>query len=325
MVVSEDSFPIDAVITWVDGNDPAHKAKRKEYERREELEYDDVGGDIRYVNVGEIKYCVASILRFASFVRNIYIVTDGQDPQLGEFIERNFPGQSSKIRIVDHKVIYRGYEDFLPVFNSMAIETVLWRIPNLSEHFIMLNDDLMFVAPATPKDFFVGDKIVCYATRFSVHFAKLLQLLKPKKKGHKVVTFKSGMVNSAKVVGERWRFFRLGHNPHAMRVSVFEQFFSKHRELMEANMSQRFRELTSFNPTELSFLLCAKEKKLILRPKKGNNLYLLPKGHHYMADHMKKFRNSTKEKFCCVNSLNYACEEDQRSVLDWLKERLILK
>lgn len=318
-------YPIDAVVTWVDGNDPAHRAKRAKFEKKNESSNDDIGGDIRYTSVGEIKYCVASLLRFAPFLRTVWIVTDGQDPGIWNFLEKNFPGQAGKVKIVDHSVLYRGYEQYLPVFNSLSIETVLWRIPGLSEHFIYLNDDFMLVAPTSPSDYFVGDKPVCYAMWFSIPFARLLQFLKPKKKGHKVFTFKHSMVNAADAIGEKWRFFRLGHNPQSMRVSTFRDFFAEHPDLMLRNMSCRFREPFQYNPAELSFLLESRGNNLILHTKKGVNLYLLPKGHDYMEKHIRRFRASSTEKFCCMNSLDYAAPDDQKLALDWLEERLDLK
>ena len=318
-------YPIDAVVTWVDGNDPAHKAKRAMYGKKDERRNDDIGGDIRYTSVGEIKYCIASLLRFAPFLRTIWLITDNQDPMIWDFLEQHFPGQSSKVKIVDHTVLYRGYSQYLPVFNSLSIETVMWCIPGLSEHFIYLNDDFMLVAPTTPSDYFVGEKAVCYAMWFSLPFANLLQFLKPKKNGHKVFTFKHSMVNAATAIGEKWRFFRLGHNPQSMKVSTFSKFFEEHPDLMISNMSCRFREQHQYNPAELFFLLSAKEDKLILHTKKGVNLYLLPKGHKYMESHIQRFRNSTTEKFCCMNSLDYAAPEDQKLALDWLEERLGLR
>ena len=124
----EANFPIDAVVTWVDGNSPEHRKQRARYDLSGQSGKDDVAGEIRYSSLGEINYCIASILRFAPYIRNIFIVTDGQDPGLGDFVEKYFPGQSGRLKIVDHRVIYRGYEKYLPVFNSLSIETLLWRI-----------------------------------------------------------------------------------------------------------------------------------------------------------------------------------------------------
>ena len=82
---------IDAVITWVDGNDPVHRQKRNRLASPDMLKADDVAGDTRFVEVGEIAWCVASINRYAPWINKIYIVTDAQDPHLEEFMERNFP------------------------------------------------------------------------------------------------------------------------------------------------------------------------------------------------------------------------------------------
>ena len=58
---------IDAVITWVDGNDPVHRRKRMTYANPDMLLADDIAGDTRFVEVGEIAWCVASIKQVAMF------------------------------------------------------------------------------------------------------------------------------------------------------------------------------------------------------------------------------------------------------------------
>lgn len=73
---------IDAVITWVDGDDPAHKAKRMKYASSEVLGAADKAADTRFSDLGEIFWCVASLNRFAPWLNRIYIVTDAQDPGL---------------------------------------------------------------------------------------------------------------------------------------------------------------------------------------------------------------------------------------------------
>ena len=73
---------IDAVITWVDGDDPRHREKRSRYGHEKIFEAQDVAGDTRYSSLGEIFWCVASINRFAPWIDRIYIVTDGQDPKI---------------------------------------------------------------------------------------------------------------------------------------------------------------------------------------------------------------------------------------------------
>ena len=130
-------IPIDAVITWVDGNDPVLKKKRDAWlTEKHEDKSEDIAGPSRYSSSGELFFCVASILKFATFIRRIFIVTDGQDPHLDNFLRMNFPDTKTEIRIIDHTDIFKGYEQYLPTFNSLAIETMLYRIPDLSEYFI---------------------------------------------------------------------------------------------------------------------------------------------------------------------------------------------
>ena len=115
---------IDIVIPWVDGNDPVHTAKRLKHTTENEGNLEDVGGSSRFSSIGEIFYCILSINRFARFVRKIFIVTDGQDPHIGEELSAMLPKGMIPMEIVDHKVIFRGYEEYLPTFNSRAIAEI---------------------------------------------------------------------------------------------------------------------------------------------------------------------------------------------------------
>ena len=233
---SDISDPVDFVISWVDGNDPAHKQKLASYKGgHKNASRDDVAGSTRFANIGEINYCVASIHRFARFARQIFIITDGQNPNLEEFLSQHFDN-IIPIRIVDHKDIFKGYEEYLPTFNSRAIEAMMWRIPGLSERFVYLNDDFLFVAPCTEKDFFEGDKTVCYADWYSTPFAKFLRFIKPKKKGHKPIGFKDSMLNALAIIGESSRFLYLAHTPRALRKSFYEKFFAEHPDILVKNI-----------------------------------------------------------------------------------------
>lgn len=317
------NFPIDAVVAWVDGNDPIHKAKRRKYGNSAELSNDEVGGDIRFTSVGEIKYCVASLLRFAPFLRTIYIVTDAQNPDLDAFVHEYFPQSTTQIRIVDHKDIYRGYEEFLPVFNSLSIETLLYRIPGLSEHYIYLNDDFMLVAPSQPETFFRDGKAVCYASRFSIPFAKFLRAVKPPRGGKKIFGFKDAMVNAADAVKEKSSFPYIGHIPLALKKSIVEEFYRNNKELFIENIRPRFREPHQFNPQVLYYMLAERAGDCIVVPRKGTDLYVKPKNTPgYMAEKLRKFDKCKSALFCCFNSLDYASKEDQELAVSWIERRL---
>lgn len=321
--MSEQKFPIDAVVAWVDGNDPVHKAKRQKYGKSTELSNDEVGGDIRFTSIGEIKYCIASLLRFAPFLRTIFILTDSQNPQIDSFVQEHFPQRTTRIQVVDHKDIYRGYEEYLPVFNSLSIETLIYRVPGLSEHYIYLNDDFMLAAPATPETFFRDGKAVCYASRFSVPFAKLLRAVKPPRNGQKIFGFKDAMINAADAVGEKYTFPYIGHIPLALKKSVVETFYRNNHQLLIDNIRPRFREPHQFNPQVLYYMLGEKSGDCIVVPRKGTDLYVKPKNKPgYMAEKLRKFDECKSALFCCFNSLDYASKADQKLAISWIERRL---
>ena len=315
--------PIDVVITWVDGDDPAHKSKRRKYACSDELDNDDIGGEIRYRSVGEICYCVASILRFAPFVRKIFVVTDGQDQKLDGFIARNFPDNKTPIEIVDHKVIFSGYESCLPVFNSLAIETMLWRIPGLSDRFIYMNDDVMFASKVEPEDFFVGNKLVCYASRMSWHFAAFLRWAKHIGRSHKKFGFKDSMLNAADLLGMHGTFLLLEHTPHTYLRDVMETYYSAHPESVLQNISHRFRDESQYNPQELGYLMAESQGRAVIRSSKDNYLYAYPrKKKNYIDGKIREFDAHPNAKFLCINSITNAEPKDVDKVIAWLEKRL---
>lgn len=319
----EKGFQTDVVITWVDGEDPVHRAKRQAWMTgAREDQFDDIAGETRFRQIGEVALCVASVLRFARFVRRIFIVTDNQDPHLGDFIACNFPDNPVPIEIVDHTVLFRGYEHFLPVFNSLAIETMLWRIPGLSEHFIYLNDDVVFLSEVQQDDFFDSKgRPICPVTPYLTVFARALRALKPRRNGHKTFGFKDSMLNAEKELGYRILFGRMDHTPHALRKSFFEDFFETHPAVMERNIRHKFRHEEQYNPQALFYGAMLRKKEGIVVKPGDKLLYIKPKGRKYIEKKLKAAENTTC-KFCCINSLDTAPQADQAAVFNWLSRRL---
>lgn len=315
---------IDAVITWVDGDDPLHRAKRLQYGNQDLLEAEDVAGNTRFSSLGEIYYCVASLNRFAPWIHKIYIVTDGQDPHVEEFMEQHFPNGYIPIEIIDHKVIYQGYEQYLPTFNSIAIETMTWRIPGLSEHYIEFNDDLLLTSPVKPGDFFpTEDSSVCYATRCSMHWTKFTRMLKPHKNGRKQVTFKGNMYNAAIVANRRFFFLKLAHTPKALRKSFYEKYFSAHPDDMLRNVGHRFRHAEQFTSQELQYLMLESDGKLKVKSVAENLFFLQPKNRKgYVDKKMSRLAQMKNCKFACFNSLDKATEGERQLIISWIVNHL---
>lgn len=314
---------IDAVITWVDGNDPVHKQKRLRYGPPTLFKVNDIAGSTRYTSVGEIFWCVASLNRFAPWLNRIFIVTDGQDPGLDEFMATNFPDGFIPMQIVDHKEIFKGYEEVLPTFNSITIETMTWRIPDLSDRFIELNDDMVLVSPVKPSDFFTPDgKSVCYADPYSMAWTRITRFMKPKVHGHQQVTFKGIMYNAARIAGSRFIFYKLDHTPRALRRDFYEKIFTERKELIMRNIRHRFRDPDQYSAEVLQYMLLSKEGLCLRRSVKGNLLYLIPKDKDGYIERKLSKLDSGNYLFCCFNSVDQASSDDLGRIVKWISKRL---
>ncbi|MEX1011522.1 MAG: stealth family protein [Balneolaceae bacterium] len=277
---------IDAVITWVDGSDPEHRKRRltalkqnrlnecpdsrtepvttanvEEVRAESEPSHPQTvpigttlhaGTDeARFSDNGELGYCIAGIRTFAPWIDRIYLVTDGQVPS---FLtpERQ---KELNVRIVDHKVIFAGYEWALPTFNSRTIETAVWRIPDLSPHFIYFNDDFILTGPVRREEFFRDGKVISHGVQKRMHtygplrmkFSKTMNLLVKKVLGINRTMHHLQQIRSAQAAGFRNRYFRLFHMPHSLRKTTLETFFRENPELFENNIRYPFRDTNQFS------------------------------------------------------------------------------
>lgn len=138
---------IDVVYTWVNGADENWRLKKQEHSQQYNKKISEVAqSEARFMNNDELRYSLRSIFEYAPWVNNIYIVTDNQIPA---WLDNNCPN----VKIIDHREIFKNH-DFLPTFNSMAIEANLHHIPNLSEYFLYFNDDMFLGDYCRPEYFF---------------------------------------------------------------------------------------------------------------------------------------------------------------------------
>lgn len=315
----------DVVIAWVDGDDPVHKRKKISFlTPGKELNFEDIAGESRYKSTGEIYYCVASVLRYAPWVRKIFIVTDNQNPHVDEFVSKNFPDNKIPIELVDHKVIFRGYEEYLPTFNSLAIATMLWRIPGLSDTFLYFNDDVFLASPADKKMWFEGENTYIYAERFPALWARLLRWAKHLGKKHKVFGHKDPMLNSADILGSGY-FYLFPHAPVPMRRTWYEKFYTDHPDLLVHNICHRFRESSQFSSPTLFYVSAKRSGTLKVRSPKNTTCFFKPsikKTNNYMARKIAEADANKCLKFGCINSLGETTEEEQKMFKDWICRKL---
>ncbi|KAJ9469477.1 Exopolysaccharide phosphotransferase [Diplonema papillatum] len=145
--------PIDVVYTWVNGSDPWTKRNLAYYKglatasEGENATFDeDKVSASRFQDNQELRYSLRSVVLNAGWVRNVYLVTNGQIPS---WLNIDHP----RLKVVPHHQIYKNVSH-LPVFASPSIECHLHRIPGLSRRFLYLNDDVFFGRPVHPEDFY---------------------------------------------------------------------------------------------------------------------------------------------------------------------------
>jgi len=291
---------IDAVITWVDGADPALALKRNAYLSDAKAPLHDNGiNPHRWVCSDELNFCLRSIANNAPWMRRIWIVTDSQIPEIGPL-----PGDfASKITIVDHAVIFAGHEDALPSFNSLSIETMLWRIPGLAERFLYFNDDVFLTAPVNQEDFF-GDDGPVLRGRWTDH-SSLANCSAARDEAILLNHF--NQINAAAMIGyEADHVFESAHVVHPLLRSVMAELFDVFADDCRRNAGFRFRDTAQFLPQSLHNHAClASGDATILDTRDYLHVAVGALDRWSTADvHAYLGRAARREiKFLCVNDL----------------------
>lgn len=330
----EDNNSIDVVIAWVDGDDPHLTEKRNRYLISKSEKGQAGARSTRFASVNEIKYCVLSILTFAPFVRNIFIVTDEQDPNVHDDVKKYFPERVNSIRIVDHKEIFKDFEKYLPTFNSISIGNMIWRIDSLSENFVYFNDDVFLVRDVKPSDWLVDGKPVMRGKWVIPPFIRIIKQKVKKFFFRKLLkgpdykpkfSFRLVQWNAAYKAGMRFRMFFNCHTPHVINRKTVETFFNDNKSLFEKNISFRFRDQSQFNMSTLANHLEVLSGNR--NTAKLNLEYLVPSYYskRKMRRKVERVLNDSHVKSVCVQSLDSVSKEEQQKVFDWMDDFLGLK
>lgn len=323
--------PIDAVITWVDGGDPAHAERLRAYLAQTGGPRPAAADPTRFNDAGELDYCVASILRYAPWIERIHIVSDRQVPKLMQRLAGTPHGD--RLRLVDHREIFAGHEQHLPTFNSRAIITALWRIPGLAERFLYFNDDFALIQPVRPQDFFDDETMLVRGDwrlqsahrplRRAVLGLRRFLGRDPTRSPTARVRNLAAQEESARLAGYDREYLRMQHNPFPMRRSTLDRYFSAHPDRLEHNLSFRLRSPRQFK-TEC---LAAHLEFAAGRARLDNGLRTvqLKPSEQWLPRLRRKLAAADADAryaFACVQSLELASAPAQRTVIDWLDRRI---
>ena len=247
---------LDIVVTWVDDGDEQWRRLRDEYLG---VSTDEEGASPqRFRDWGLLKYWFRGIDAHVPWVRRIHLVTENPVP---DWLRTDHP----RLNVVRHRDFIP--EQYLPTFNSRAIEWNLHRIPGLSERFVYFNDDLFVLSPIGEDHFFegrlprafavsnalsVGDNI-SHAMLNNVgvlnrHFDKRTVIRRSFRKWFSP-HYGTGLLQNLALLP--WKRFTGFHNHHlalAMRRSVAQEIWEAEPELLDQTCRSRFRLYTDLNP-----------------------------------------------------------------------------
>lgn len=297
---------IDFVITWVNGDDPRWQAEKRRYDKNVDYSNDD--RKARYRDLDTLKYWFRSVEKNAAWVNKIYFVTWGHIPT---WLNTN----NDRLIIVKHDDFIP--KQYLPTFNSCAIEMNLHRIKGLSENFVYFNDDMFVMNKTKPTDFFKNGK---------PRDAAILSVITPSGKD----MFEHRLVNNSTVLNRRYKLIpvikkhpfkwfnpkygtkqfqsvplifkkkfstiRISHIPSSLKKSTFRYLWENERSAMENTSSQRFRSITCVNPWLVQALQMASGDFCPRSPKFGKLIKI--------SDDMSEVSNTIKHdksKLLCVN------------------------
>jgi hypothetical protein len=273
-----------------------------------------------------VDYCIRSILKFSPFVRRIHIVTDAQVPAVFEAARAWPTALKNKLALVDHREIFAGHEDCLPNFNSLAIESLLHRVPGLAEQFVYFNDDFMIIRPLTREAFFRQGRPVLHGrsaampeTRLSRRVRALWRKMFKPEPGSLRASNTQAQALGARMAGARERFLLAGHNPHPLRRSTLERFFTAHPQVLQRNIAYPLRDAAQFAPTALAHHLELQAGYAVVEPDECC-LYLKPASKGRTAERIAAATRDTGKTFACVQNLDEAKPPVQRQVLAWLDQ-----
>ena len=281
---------IDVVFTYVDGKDPKWLEKKNMYFNGD-LQH--LNGKLRFENINEIYYSVKSVLHFAPWINNIYIVTDDQKPPLKELYNSN------KIVIIDHKEIIPP--QFLPTFFSDVIESFIHNIPKLSEVFIYNNDDFFFFDKIYLSDIITNNKL------------KIINNFNIERAQADPCEYSKRIINTTKLLN--WDFYVNNHCSKILRKSTLKYIEKNYKDILDNLRGYKFRNDTSIQYLFLALNVDHKLNNNIIIPRNNNNYV----GHSFGTNYNESLKDHfvyKKCKFTCYNNMNHTYKPTFRKMMN---------
>lgn len=305
--------PIDFVILWVDPSDVKWQEERNRY-------YSNVNNDkkeSRYRDWDNLQYLFRGIEKFAPWINKVHFVTYGHIP---EWLNIDHP----KLNIVKHEVFIP--KEYLPTFNSDSIELNLYRISELSENFVLFNDDMFLLSPLNETDVFKDD-IPCDAALLNVHcydpetiftlapimnigiinkYYNFHTILKDNFKLWYNLSYGINLLRNIYLLPcPRFPGMRMDHLPCSHKKSTFKKLWDLEFDILDQTSKSKFRNRLSVNHWLMKEWNMVNGNFVPRSPKIGKSFAININNIEHVANYVK----NQKSKMVCLNDTEMSKDE----------------
>lgn len=302
---------IDAVVLWVNGSDPEWIKEKNLYAGKKNDSIDS--SEVRYRDWGILKYWFRAIETNMPWINRVFFITNGQVP---EWLNLD----SSRLRFIKHADYMP--KEYLPTFNSNPIELNLHRIDDLSEKFVLFNDDMYVMNPVESGDFFqdglplypaalhsivpMGDRneeimnhiyindLIVINRNFNINQLRKnwVNWFDPAKAGLRnallsfVLSYHNGYVG-----------FYNHHLPVPLRKSTIREVWQKEENILHTTSMNKFRSASDVNQYLFRYWELARQTFVPIREKKLGRYYVINDD----VEDLKNVLSDFQGKLICLN------------------------
>ena len=311
---------IDFLITWVDSNDPTWRKERSHYAALEHKEVDN--NDSRYRDWETLRYWFRGVEKFAPWVNNIFFVTCGHLPS---WLDTSHP----KLRIVKHADFIPA--EYLPTFSSRAIEFHLHKLVDLSDHFVLFNDDMFLLNNVKPSRFFrnglpcdlggmtinihsgmFGTSVLLAKTLINEHFNKWEVVKKKPSNWFNTAYLRQSLINLLCTCIRRNEFvgFVNPHLPYSFTKHTFDEVWAHCEKDLIRTSKNRFRNYGDIAPWLLRYWRLASNNFTPYNVLKKDQYFLID--DHIIPEIVDCIRQQKKEIICLNDNEDIPNSDDAK-------------
>lgn len=242
--------PVDVVYTWVDDQQPGYRGLLSQYAKDTRSSDPSRTRD----NLQTLRFSMRSLERYAPWVNHVYLLTCR--PQVPDWLNIEHP----KMTVVHHDEVMSP--EILPTFNSLAIITHLHRIPGLARRFLYLEDDMLFLAPVSLRDFTSVDGLQLVFEEKNPA-PRLEHIADPATAGgwNLALAQSNALLDHCYGRAER---FQVNHSPLLIDKGRWEETLNRFPETLNVTRNSRFRSAGNFAPEFLYLQVLLAEQAALL-------------------------------------------------------------